>query len=230
MIAERSDALIAPSPEVARSLRGATVIAPAIDLPKALESKEAVRAGLKTPRDAVVALAVSRLHRDKALDIFIEAVAGTGAEGWIAGEGPERPKLEALAAGTGVRLLGERSDVGSLLAAADVFALPASGEAYGFAVMEALSAGLPIVATRTGAIPELVGEAGVLVDPGDREGFVEATRELLSNVDQRTELAEKARRRPLPAPGELIAELGRVYDSVLSKSRRRARLSDENMS
>lgn len=229
VFAERSDALIAPSAEVARGLRGAVVIPPAVDLPVATKGRGKVREILDTPPDKVVVLAVGRLHPDKALDVFIEAVAGTGAEGWIAGEGPERGKLEQVARGTGVRLLGQRSDVGSLLAAADIFALPAAGEAYGFAVMEALAAGLAVVATRTGAIPEIAGDAAVLVDPGDRQGFLAATRRLIEDADVRARFAEAARHRPMPSPRDLVAEVGRVYDKVCAEFHRRVPLQGEKM-
>lgn len=214
MVAERSDALIAPSEDVANGLRGAVIIPPAIDMPVAEKGRAQMREILGTPPDVVVVLAVGRLHPDKALHVFIESVAGTGAEGWIAGEGPERARLEQLAAGSGVRLLGQRSDVGSLMGAADVFALPASGEAYGFAVLEAISAGLPVVATRTGAIPEIAGDAAILVEPGDRQGFVEATHKLIEDPGARKSLAEKARRRELPSPLDLVARVGLVYDKV----------------
>jgi glycosyltransferase involved in cell wall biosynthesis len=161
-----------------------------------------------------VVLAVGRLHPDKQLDVFIRALEGSGAEGWIAGDGPERASLEAQTPGTGVRLLGHRSDVGNLLAAADVFALPAHAESYGFAVMEAVAAGLPVVATRTGAIEELVGDAGLLVDPDDARGFRSAVQKLVESQELRRDLAARARNRGLPSPAQLVARVGEVYDRV----------------
>lgn len=229
LFAERADALIAPSQEVAQGLKGAVVIPPAIDLPVAAEKRSRVREILGTSSERVVVLAVARLHPDKALDAFIEAVAGTDAEGWIAGEGPERANLEQLAAGTRVRLLGERADVGSLLGAADLFALPAAGEAYGFAVMEALAAGLPVVATRTGAIPEIAGDAALLVDPLNRQGFIEATRRLILDADARRRLAERARLRPLPSASDLVRQVGQIYDKVCRNFRGRGGPDNEKM-
>jgi len=212
----RAAAVIAVSQDVRSQIGFGDVIPPALDLPAANEGARAgVRRELGTPEDRLVILAVGRLHPDKQLDVFIRAVDGTGAEGWIAGDGPQRQALEELADGTGVRLLGHRSDVGSLLAAADIFALPAHAESYGFAVMEAVAAGLPVVATRTGAIPELVGDAGVLVSPEDSGGFRRAVQELAESAELRQRLAAAARERRLPSPGELADRVAEVYTRVL---------------
>ncbi|HYN98236.1 MAG TPA: glycosyltransferase, partial [Actinomycetota bacterium] len=212
----RASAVIAVSAGVRDELGFGEVVPPALDLPVADPgARQKVRNELGTPDDRAVVLAVGRLHRDKQLDVFIRAIDGSGAEGWIAGDGPERSTLEGLAEGTGVRLLGHRSDVGNLLAAADIFALPAHAESYGFAVMEGISAGLPVVATRTGAISELVGDAGILVDPDDAKGFQRAVRELVGSEELRAELARAAAEKGLPSPEELAARVGEVYSRVL---------------
>lgn len=213
----RADAVISVSREVAEQVPGSLVIPPALDLAVAdPSSRQKTRKMLGTPSDRVVVLAVARLHPDKALETFVEAVARSDAEGWLAGDGPERARLEQLARGTGVRLLGQRDDVGSLLAAADIFALPAFAEAYGFAVLEAVAAGLPVVATRTGAIAETVGDAGLLVDPGDAVSFVEAVKRLVDSPELRNDLAQRSRKRVLPPAHELIGRLGEIYDRVCS--------------
>ena len=214
-IIHRADAVIAVSREVAEQVGADHVIPPAVDLPRPDPVQRAVvRRELNTPEEKVVVLAVARLHPDKALDLFIRALEGTGAEGWIVGEGPERKRLEGIAAGTGVRLLGHREDVASLLAAADIFALPAVAESYGFAVLEALAAGVPVVATRTGAIPELVEDAGILVEPQDFEAFISGVRQLIASPPLRQQLMTKARDRTLPTPVESVVRLGEVYDRV----------------
>ena len=214
----RAAAVIAVSEVVREELGMGQVVPPALDLPSAEPgARDKVRSELGTDAGRTVLLAVGRLHPDKRLDLFIRSVEDTGAEGWIAGEGPQRAMLEDLAAGTGVRLLGHRHDIGNLLAAADIFALPAAAESYGFAVMEALGAGLPVVATRTGAIPELVGGAGVLVEPDDAEGFRSAVRRVVESPELRRSLAEAARQLGMPAPQELVARVGRVYRGVLAR-------------
>ncbi|MEX0789184.1 MAG: glycosyltransferase [Actinomycetota bacterium] len=213
----RAAGVIAVSAGVQDELGFGDVVPPALDLPVAEPGARAkVRTELGTPEDRTVILAVGRLHPDKRLDIFIDAVEGSGAEGWIAGEGPHRESLQARAEDSGVRLLGHRTDVGNLLAAADIFALPAHAESYGFAVMEAVAAGLPVVATRTGAIAELVGNAGLLVEPDDAGAFREALVTLLGSVELRATLAKAAAERALPSPAELVARVGGIYDRVLS--------------
>lgn len=208
----RAAAVISVSEDVRGQIGFGDVVPPALDLPAAeAGARSKVRAELGTPEDRIVVLAVGRLHRDKQLEVFIRALAASGAEGWIAGDGPERASLDAQAEGSGVRLLGHRADIGNLLAAADIFALPAHAESYGFAVMEAVAAGLPVVATKTGAIAELVGDAGLLVDPDDAEGFRKAVLELVGSEELRAHLAAAARNRGLPSPSELVARVGEIY-------------------
>lgn len=212
----RAAAVISVSQDVRSQIGFGDVVPPALDLPVAEPgARSKVRRELGTPEDRTVVLAVGRLHPDKQLQVFIRALEGSGAEGWIAGDGPERRSLEARAEGGGVRLLGHRADVGNLLAAADVFALPAHAESYGFAVMEAVAAGLPVVATRTGAIAELAGDAGLLVDPDDAQGFRDAVLKLVDSEELRRNLAAAARNRGLPSPAELVARVGEIYDRVV---------------
>jgi glycosyltransferase involved in cell wall biosynthesis len=214
----RADAVIAVSEDVRRHFGATDTVPPAIDLAEGpVEPRSAVRSRLDIADEAVVVLAVGRLHRDKALDVFVEAVRGTGARGLIAGEGPERPRLEKLAEGSGVELLGQRDDVPSLLAAADVFALPTAGESYGLAVLEAVHAGLPVVATRTGAIEEIVGDAGLLVPPSDTKAFVHAVQRAVEDGELRARLADAAANRALPSAEELTARIGKIYERVLAQ-------------
>lgn len=214
---KRAAAVIAVSQGVRDELGFGEVVPPALDLPEADPgARAAVRAELGTPQDRVVVLAVGRLHPDKNLDQFVESLRGTGAEGWIAGDGPERSFLEELARGSGVRLLGHRTDVGNLLQAADIFALPAHAESYGFAVLEAVSAGLPVVATRTGEIVRLVGDAGLVIPPGDFGAFREAVRRLIDSPDLRRELAGRAGARTPPSRRELVDQVGLVYNRLFS--------------
>lgn len=212
----RADAVIAVSEEVAGQVGATHTVPPAVDLlPGPAQSREQTRAALGTPEDAVVVLAVGRLHPDKSLHVFIDALRSKDAEGWVAGEGPDRNRLEALAEGSNVRLLGHRDDVPTLLAAADIFALPTAAESYGFAAMEAVASGLPVVCTRTGSIPQIVGNAGLLVSAGDAAGFQNALHRLIDSSELRSELAANARNRHLPAPEELVARVGEVYDEVV---------------
>ena len=214
-LAARADAVIAVSERVRRSFPRARVIAPAFaPLPPPARSRDEVRASLETDPDRVVVVTAARLHRDKALDVFVRAVNASGAAGWICGDGPERERVASLARGTTVQLLGYRDDIADIFAAADVFALPAVGEAYGIAVVEALQAGLPVVATDAGAVREIVGDAGVIVQPGDDVAFGKAVRDVVADRARRGELAARARSIRIPSPDDLVKQIGDVYRSV----------------
>lgn len=211
----RADAIVAVSERAALPFADAHVIAPAFDpLPPPARTRSEVRAELGTPEDRVVVVTVARLHPDKGLDRFVEAVAATEAEGWICGDGPLRTELERRVSGTSVRLLGYRDDVTDVLAAADMFALPSVGEAYGIAVVEAISAGLPVVVSAAGAMPLIAGDAGLVVARGDANAFSAAVARLVSDDEYRHELAARARRIGPPDPQELVGRLGEVYDEV----------------
>jgi len=105
-------------------------------------------------------------------------------------------RVAADAAGADVRLLGTLTpaEVRRLLAAADVFVSPSlAPEPCGLPVLEALAMDLPVVATRGGATPELVGNAGILVPPGDHAALADALASLLSSSGARAALASRAR-------------------------------------
>jgi glycosyltransferase involved in cell wall biosynthesis len=217
-IVKRADAVIAVSAEAAAAFPFARVIAPAFDaLGEPTRDRASVRAELGAAADDVVTVAVARLDPTKRLDLFITAVEASGGIGWIVGDGPEREQLEALARGSRTRLLGHRDDVADVLAAADVFALPSSSESYGIAVAEAIAAGIPVVATSTGAIGELVGDGGILVPPDDADAFVNAVRSLVTDDRIRATRARAAQSVVPPDASSLIAELGGVYDEVTNR-------------
>ena len=105
-------------------------------------------------------------------------------------------RVAAGGAGADVRLLGALApaEVRRLLAAADVFVSPSlAPEPCGLPVLEALAMDLPVVATRGGATPELIGDAGILVPPGDHAALADALEFLLSSPGAREALAVRAR-------------------------------------
>ncbi len=129
------------------------------------------------PDDARVLLSVSRLVAQKGVDRTIRALPAVRAEHpdvalVVLGEGPERASLDALAASLGVHdrvfLLGRVPDVAAWLLRAELLVHPARWEGFGLALLEAMLASLPVVATGVSAIPELVadGETGLIVEPG----------------------------------------------------------------
>lgn len=223
LIIGRADAVVAVSPELAQQLGTTWVVPPAVDLaPPPSTTREQTRRSMGTAPDKLVVLAVGRLHPDKSLITLIEALRSRDVEGWVAGDGPDRARLEeaAAAAGGNTRLLGPREDVPALLAAADIFALPTAAESYGFAAMEAVAAGLPVVCTATGSIPQIVGNAGLLTPAGDAATFIRALHRVIDSPELRADLSANARLRKLPSPADLAALVGRVYDRVLDPSGR----------
>jgi glycosyltransferase involved in cell wall biosynthesis len=153
--------------------------------------------------DRPLILAAGRLAPQKGFDTLIEA-----ARTWpdltpapllaIAGSGPLRDQLAAAAAplGENVTLLGQRTDVPALLAAAAVFVLPSRWEGQPLILAEALRAGRPIVATRAGGTPDLTGEdAALLVAPDDPAALGAAVRRVLTDPALAARLATAARDR-----------------------------------
>ncbi len=122
------------------------------------------------------ALVVSRLAAEKGIDVAIGACRRAGMPLVIAGEGPERGRLEALAQGAEVRLLGAVGDerLAGLRAGAAVALAPSrSAETFGVAPAEAMAAGVPVVGSRIGALPEILAE-DELVEPGDERALAQA--------------------------------------------------------
>jgi len=155
-------------------------------------------------------LAAGRLTGQKELGTLLDA-----AVSWrdldprpqvaIAGDGPLEGELRARAAGLGVdaAFLGHRGDVGRLLAAAAVFVLPSRWEGQPLVLQEALRAGVPIVATRVGGIPGLVGDdAALLVAPGDAAALAAAVRAVLTDPALAGRLRAAARSRAGTLPTE----------------------------
>jgi glycosyltransferase involved in cell wall biosynthesis len=139
---------------------------------------------LELPEGKIV-VAIARLAPQKGLDVAVEAMAGLDATLVVLGEGPERERLEVQARANGVRLLlpGRVGDVASVLRRSDALVHPARWEGFGLALLEAMLAGLPVVATRVSSIPEIVadGETGVLVPPDDPAALRAALERVLAD-------------------------------------------------
>jgi glycosyltransferase involved in cell wall biosynthesis len=132
-----------------------------------------------------IVLAIARLVEQKGIDVAVRAMAGLDAALVVLGEGPERARLEALARDLNVRLVlpGRVGDVASVLRRADVLVHPARWEGFGLALLEAMLAGLPVVASRVSSIPEIVvdGETGLLVPPDDPTALAAALARVLDD-------------------------------------------------
>ncbi|HEY9411472.1 MAG TPA: glycosyltransferase family 4 protein, partial [Jiangellaceae bacterium] len=190
----------------AADARLAPVAAPAMAAPQ--RDREAVRAELGAGERPVV-LAVGRLAPQKDYDTLLAAVAAWGRRDpqplvVIAGDGPEQARLQTIVddGGLDVRLLGRRDDVPDLLAAADLYLITSTWEARALVVQEAMRAGVPVVATEVGGLPELVGDAAVTVPPGDPRAVADAVVGLLDDPDRRAALAAAGRTRSESWPDE----------------------------
>jgi glycosyltransferase involved in cell wall biosynthesis len=137
-------------------------------------------------------ITVANLRPEKAHEVLIDAAATLRQrhpqlEFWIVGDGPRRDELTALAAARGLtahmHFLGHREDVPALLAASDLYVLPSRSEAFPNALIEAMAAGLPVVATTAGGIVELVqdGVTGRLVPPDDAHALASAVGSLVDD-------------------------------------------------
>jgi glycosyltransferase involved in cell wall biosynthesis len=142
------------------------------------------------PRDARVLLAVCRLERQKGVDVAVRALPALlkrhpDVHLVVLGEGPERADLERLAGDLDVpvHLLGRVPDVALWLRRADVLVHPARWEGFGLALLEAMLASLPVVATNVSSIPEIVmdGETGFLVPPDDAAALASALTRVLDD-------------------------------------------------
>ncbi|WP_244859885.1 glycosyltransferase family 4 protein [Intrasporangium calvum] len=144
-------------------------------------------------------LTVARLAPQKDLPSLVAAARSvrTPASWVVVGGGDERLRasLESELSGIPLRLVGPQRDVARWLRAADVFVLPSRWEARALVVQEAMAAGLPVVTTRTGGLPDLVGDAGLLVPVGDPGSLAAAVEHLLSDGPLRRRLGEAARAR-----------------------------------
>ena len=164
-------------------------------------AEPATRAEFATPGGVPLALALGRLHPNKAFDVLIRAMALVPAlHLWIAGDGPLANELKIQAERLGVagriRFLGWRDDVPALFAAADLFVCPSRHEPLGNVVIEAWAQGLPVIAAAAQGPCELIrdGSDGVLVPIDDHDALAAAIRRLLSEPGLTEALATRGRR------------------------------------
>ena len=164
-------------------------------------------------------LTVAHLYPRKNLGTLLRACARLERDRlafqcWVVGEGPCRRAWErerdALRLRESVRFLGTtpRAELRRRYAGAAIFCLPSRQEGFGIVFLEAMASGLPVVAGRAAAVPEVVldGETGVLVDPRDPDALAEALAGLLRDTSRRRALGEAGRRRAETYRADAVAE------------------------
>jgi N-acetyl-alpha-D-glucosaminyl L-malate synthase BshA len=137
------------------------------------------------------------------VEIFAKIHRRTPAKLLMIGDGPLRSACHERAQELNVLkdtwFLGRQEEVESLLGLADVFLLPSDTESFGLAALEAMSCEVPVVATRTGGLPEMVvdGVTGVLADVGDIEGMAEGALEIFGNSQSKANMGKASRERAM---------------------------------
>ena len=176
--------------------------------------------------------AVGRLSPEKGHGVLLKALPGIFAAfphaGLVlAGDGPSRAELEEESRRLGiaerVAFLGFRRDVPALLGAIDLFVQPSIYEGFGISLLEAMAAGLPIVASRVGGIPEVVedGVTGLLVAPENPFALAAAIERLLRDRDEARRLGEAAARRVRERHSlqSAAAKIDALYRDILERRR-----------
>jgi glycosyltransferase involved in cell wall biosynthesis len=214
-----ADAIVAVGHEVARTHATALAPRPITVVPNPVDPQllaptraAAVRGELARGRAGPILLDIARLEPQKGHVVLLEALRSV-VDHWpdvvlaLAGEGSLEGALAARVAELGldenVRLLGPRRDVPDLLAAADLFVSASHYEGMPLSILEAMAAGLPVVATAVGDVPTLVDGAGVLVPPNEPASLAAAIDAIVG---------DPARRRALGASGAQL--VSHRYDAL----------------
>jgi glycosyltransferase involved in cell wall biosynthesis len=186
------------------------IIENGIDVPRyehaSPESVAALRDELGISKGERVVVMVASLRPEKAHEALLEAAQALAGETpvmrfLIVGDGPRRSHLEALrvrlALGDRVIFTGKRDDIPELLHLADVLVLPshAAVETLPLAVLEAMAAGVPVVASAVGSVPDLIedGVNGRLIAPASAGGLTEAIRSIMNDPKEAENLAARAK-------------------------------------
>lgn len=199
-----------------------------------LLNKISARQYLGIPLDKIVVGTIANFYTTKGIDILIRAAALIPREQrqhlffTVLGDGPKRHEYEQLISqlrlGDCLKLAGNRELASHYLRAFDVFVLPSRKEGFPYALIEALQAGLPIIATDVGGNKEAIQDAGILVPPENPEALAGTLTKLIfdkspeGGIEKLTELSGKAiiRSQDLTLQA-MIQKTQKVYDIVLSR-------------
>lgn len=173
-----------------------------------------------------IILCVAELHERKGQKYLIDAISRLSQNFpdiklVFVGEGSSRKYYEKLARPLGnlVAILGRRRDVGKLMASSDIFVLPSVREAFGLVLLEASVAGIPVVASNIGGIPEIIKDSvtGILVTPGNAGELTQALKKYLENPSLASKLASAAQKKVSEKfhAKEMAMKTAEVYDAIL---------------
>lgn len=206
LLLRRSDAVTVISDALyeAAASYGPAVEAKTVKIPNGVDFDFWARQGTSLFSDDVpTVISVGRLEKVKGSDVLMRAFAEVArrvanARLVMIGDGALRPELERIAAEHGitdsVELMGamDRTAVRDQLHRAHVFAMPSRSEGFGLAALEGMAAGLPVVGSAVGGLPELTGEGGVLVPPEQPDALAEALVSVLTDEGLRRRTATAA--------------------------------------
>jgi glycosyltransferase involved in cell wall biosynthesis len=194
------------------------------------ERKDKLRAQLGVAESAMVVLSVGRLSNEKghedlirAFRTFLRRTPNISARLVIVGDGPERSRLMSLCErfklGEDVKFVGHQDDVSPYYSIADLFVLPSHIEGSPIALLEAMAAGIPVIATNAGGVSELVTHEtdALLVQKRDIAALSGAISRMLENADLRERLRSSARKVVLlHTPSDYYRSIVSVFDEALS--------------
>ncbi|HHJ98588.1 MAG TPA: glycosyltransferase family 4 protein [Actinobacteria bacterium] len=222
----RADLVLTPSLTLKRELEEHGVTVPVEYLSNGIDDSTVASKLSYAPTGRL--LHAGRLGFEKNVDVVVEAFARLLTQRPeytldIVGDGPAKDHIERLSARLGVgdrvRMRGfmDRSALGRIYRDYDAFLTASTIETQGIVLLEAMAAGLPIVAVRALAVPELVGEgrAGVLVQPGDVGGFADALDDVLGDETLRSRMGAAGqadvKKHALPS---IVTRLEQIYAEV----------------
>ena len=170
---------------------------------------------LNIPEDQFIIGYIGRLSKEKGIQYLIEATSILNEPGipitvMIIGKGPQKDELRGLVKDKGIEhkfvFIGFQSDIEDWIPALDAFILPSLTEGTPMALLEAMSSGVPVIASRVGGVPKIIvnGKNGLLVQPRDPKGLAQAIKELFQDYPLRKRMGENA--------ASLIAEKYNVHD------------------
>jgi glycosyltransferase involved in cell wall biosynthesis len=192
-------------------------------------SKAQARSNLDLPENALVLGTVGRLEEQKGHRYLIEALSllvqnGTNAYLLLIGDGRERSALEQLTGRLGLQdrvlFLGTRNDLGDLFRAMNLFVMPSLWEGLSLAMLSAIAAGLPVIATSVGGVRQVLGddEYGVTVSPGDAQALAAKITERVADWPNTLHLGSKGAQhvRDHYSDEAMVKRVDAVYDRILN--------------